>query len=195
MTAGNTNPFTRRTGFPPTEQRADNFGGQEDKMKTSMGIFIGLTGLCCLVGSMALAGERIQIKGSYGGVDKSQVLEIGKNHILISIVNEGTGYVLEAPNNHTPMQNAAGPCGGSLEIKDGNASGTGFCVRSNPEGGKWILRWEAHRDATKGVTGKWEISGIEGNALGWKGAGSWGPRIETGQGRFINHFIGWLEKP
>lgn len=141
------------------------------------------------------AGERLQISGNYGGFDKSQVLELGKNHVLVSVVNEGTGYLIDAPHNNTPMQLAAGPCGGSVEIKEGVASGRGHCVRTNPQGGKWLLDWEVDTDASKGLTGKWSIKGLEGNAAGWKGGGSWGPSVQTGQGRFVNHFVGWLEKP
>ncbi|MBX9632067.1 MAG: hypothetical protein K2X67_16245 [Burkholderiales bacterium] len=143
----------------------------------------------------ASAGERIQIAGHYGGFDKSQVLEIGKNHVLVSVVNEGTGYVLDAPHTGTPMQHAAGPCGGSVEIRDGKASGTGYCIRTNPQGGKFVLDWEVNPDASQGVTGKWRIRGIEGNAAGWTGGGTWGPTTQTGGGRFVNRFVGWLEKP
>lgn len=152
-------------------------------------------GLLAVVAVPAAAGERIQIKGDYGGVDKSTVLELGKDHILVGVANEGIGYILDAPHNNTPMQHAAGPCAGSVEIKAGKASGTGYCVRTNPAGGKWVLRWAVHPDTSKGLTGSWEISGVEGDTVGWKGGGTWGPRTDTGSGRYVNYFVGWLEKP
>jgi hypothetical protein len=156
----------------------------------------GLAAMLAVSVSMpVVAGERIQIKGSYGGYDKSQVLELGKDHILIGISNEGVGYILDPPHNNTPMQHAAGPCAGSIEINAGKASGNGYCVRTNPAGGKWVLHWDVHPDTSKGVTGRWEMSGVEGNTLGWKGGGTWGPSTDTGSGRFVNHFVGWLEKP
>lgn len=145
--------------------------------------------------SSAYAGERVPIKGTYTGIDKSQVLELGKNHKIISIVNEGLGYVLEAPADATPLHLSAGPCGGVVEIKDGRGVGTGYCVRTNPAGGKWIVKWEIDPDISKGRTGKWEATGIEGNALDWKGGGTYGPVINTIPGKFAVPFVGWLEKP
>lgn len=151
--------------------------------------------LCTLATPAALAGERLQIKGTYTAVDKAQVIQLGKDHTLIAVSNEGLGYLLEAPNNSTPMQYAAGPCGGTIEIQDGRASGRGYCVRTNPAGGKWVVRWEVLPDLSKGMTGKWEITGTEGNTSGWKGAGTWGPILDAAPGRYINQFAGWLEKP
>lgn len=161
--------------------------------KNLLGV-VGLAAAMCLAGS-AVGAERLKIKGSYGGLDKSQVLELAKGHLLISVMNEGTGYVLEPPYDNTPMQHAAGPCGGMMEIRDGKASGSGYCIRTNPEGGKWLLRWEVSPDMSKGVVGKWEISGLEGNASGWKGGGAFGPITNTTPGRYVNHFTGWLDKP
>lgn len=159
-----------------------------------------LLGLAAAITTIGLAGnaaaaERLKIKGSYGGLDKSQVLELGKGHVLISVANEGMGYVIEPPYDNTPMQHAAGPCGGSMEIRDGKAAGGGYCLRTNPDGGKWLLRWEVSPDMSKGVVGKWEITGIEGSAAGWKGGGTFGPITNTTAGRYVNHFSGWLDKP
>ena len=123
----------------------------------------GVLVLCCLTSTAIDAGERIDINGSYSGVDKSQSLEIGANHTLISVVDEGLGYLLDAPNDNTPMQYAAGPCGGFMEIKDNHASGHGYCLRSNPSGGKWIVRWVLDSDMSRGLKGTFEITGVEEN--------------------------------
>jgi hypothetical protein len=143
----------------------------------------------------AHAGERIPVKGAYSGIDKGQVLELAPNHMIISVINEGLGYVLEAPGDATPMHLAAGPCSGVMEIKDGKGSGHGYCVRTNPAGGKWVLKWELNPDLSKGATGKWQITGVEGNAMGWKGGGTWGPIVNTLPGKYVNSFVGFLEKP
>jgi hypothetical protein len=145
--------------------------------------------------SLAVAGERIPIKGTYTAINKSQVLEVGPNHMMISIHAEGLGYVLEGAGAATPMQHSAGPCDGSIEIKDGTASGRGYCVRKNPQGAKWVVTWVANPDLSKGLTGTFEIRGIEGPAVGWKGAGTWGPSVDTTPTTYINPFSGYLEKP
>lgn len=163
-------------------------------MKNVLRMVVAAT-LAASVAPLASAGERIAVKGTYSGVDKSQVLELSKTHTLISVVNEGLGYVLEGAGAATPMHFAAGPCGGLMEFKDGKGSGNGYCVRTNPSGGKWLLKWELIPDVSKGVTGKWEITGIDGNAMGWKGGGTWGPVVNTAPGKFVNPFIGYLEQP
>lgn len=156
-----------------------------------------LCAVLCAVGvaGLAQAGERISVKGTYSAIDKGQVLEISKTHTVISAISEGLGYVLDGAGSTTPMQYAAGPCSGIIEIKDGAGSGHGYCIRTNPSGGKWILRWDVLPDLSKGVTGKWEITGVDGNAAGWKGAGVWGPIVYPLPGKYINSFSGALEKP
>ncbi|MCC7548138.1 MAG: hypothetical protein IT532_10265 [Burkholderiales bacterium] len=152
-------------------------------------------GLATLVSGGVCAGERIQINGNYGAIDKSQILELGANHVLILNSSEGTGYMLSGPNADNPMQHSAGPCSGMVELKDGKAViGQGYCVRTNPQGGKWLVKWGVP-PGTDGSSGTWTISGIEGNTVGWKGEGTWGPVIVTGKDRYLNPFKGWLEKP
>lgn len=163
-------------------------------MRKSLLFAAGLVAAACSASS-AVGAERLNIKGNYGGMDKSQVLELSKGHVLISVMNEGMGYVIAPPYDNTPMQHAAGPCGGVMEIREGKASGNGYCIRTNPDGGRWLLRWEASPDISKGVFGKWEITGIEGNTLGWKGGGTFGPITNTTPGRYVNYFSGWLDKP
>lgn len=162
-------------------------------MKISLGIVVWAA-VAASMSFTSYAGERIPIKGTYSGVDKSQVLELSKTHTISSVMSEGLGYVLEAPGDATPMQYSAGLCGGVMEIKDGKGAGSGYCIRTNPSGGKWLLKWELNPDLSKGVTGKWEITGIEGNATGWKGGGTWGPVVNTAPGRYVNQFVGSLEK-
>jgi hypothetical protein len=141
------------------------------------------------------AGERVQITGSYTGLDKSQVLELGQDHLFITIVSEALAYLIDPPNNETPLQYAAGPCGGFAEIKNGVASGRGHCIRTNPQGGKWLVSFELSPDAKNGVSGTWQLTGVEGNTVGWKGGGTWSPSVQIGEGRYVLPFSGWLEKP
>lgn len=154
----------------------------------------GLTLALLCVGT-AYGGDKIPIKGTYTGVDSSSVNEISKEHMVVVVRNEGLGYLLEAPNNNNPMQYAAGPCAGWAEVKSGVGSGKGSCLRTNPQGGKWHLTWEVLSDTSKGIVGKWEIKGIAGNTLGWKGSGTWGPRTDTSAGHYIMPFVGSLEAP
>lgn len=145
--------------------------------------------------SVAMAGERIPVKGTYTAINKAQVIEVGPNHMIVSVSNEGLGYVLEGAGANTPMQHAAGPCAGAIEIKDGVAKGSGFCFRKNAQGAKWVISWTANPDLSKGLTGTFEIRGVEGPATGWKGGGTWGPSVDTTPTTYINTFSGYLEKP
>jgi len=152
-------------------------------------------GLATLAAGPALAGEKIEISGNYGAWSKSQTMELGPNHVLILDMSEGTGYILNGPNQDNPMQHSAGPCGGLIEVKNEKVvSGQGYCVRTNPQGGKWLLKWGIPA-GTDGSSGTWTITGLEGNTLGWKGEGTWGPVVLTGSDRYLNSFKGWLEKP
>jgi hypothetical protein len=149
---------------------------------------------CGVLTTAAVAGDRLQITGRYGGHSKSEVLELGKNHVLVTVMSEGMGYFVDPPHDRTPMQHAAGPCRGIVEIKEAVASGRGYCVRINPDGGRWLLSWEVAPDTNKGVHGTWQITGVGGNTVGWRGAGTWNPSIETGEGRFVDTFSGWIGK-
>lgn len=143
----------------------------------------------------AHAGERIPIKGTYAAINKGQMVEVGPNHVMIAAYAEGLGYVLEGAGANTPMQHAAGPCAGSFEIKNGVVKGTGYCVRKSPQGARWVVTWTADPDLSKGLRGTFEIVGTDGPSAGWKGAGTWGPAVDTTPTSYINSFSGYLEKP
>jgi hypothetical protein len=164
-------------------------------MSKSVRFALVLSVLLGLAAAAAEAGERLQITGSYTGLDRSQVIDLEKDHQFITIVSEALAYLVDPPNDHTPLQYAAGPCGGFAEVKDGVTSGRGYCIRTNPEGGKWLVSFEIAPDPEKGVTGTWQLTGVEGNTVGWKGGGTWNTSIQIGEGRYVLPFSGWLEKP
>jgi hypothetical protein len=143
----------------------------------------------------ANAGERIPVKGAYAAINKGQMVEVGPNHVMIAAYAEGLGYIIEGAGAATPMQHAAGPCAGSIEIRNGSAKGSGYCVRKTPQGAKWIVTWSVDPDLSKGLRGTFDIQGVEGASLGWKGGGTWGPTVDTTPTSYINPFSGYLEKP
>jgi hypothetical protein len=151
--------------------------------------------LVAFASACAQAGERVSITGHQGGYDQSEVLELTDDHILITLIDRNSGYFFDPPNDKTPFQHAAGPCRGTLEIKAGVASGGGWCVRTNPEGGRILLSWEVSPDIENGVHGTWMAEGVSGNAVGWKGGGTWDPTVETGDGYYVETFSGWVESP
>jgi hypothetical protein len=155
------------------------------------------TGLLLLAftSACALAGERVSITGHYGGHDKSEVLKLTDDHILITLLDQSSGYFIDPPNDRTPFQHAAGACRGTMEIKAGVASGDGWCVRTNPEGGRILLSWEVSPDTNYGIHGTWMAEGVSGNAVGWKGGGIWDPVVETDHGYYVETFSGWIERP
>lgn len=149
----------------------------------------------CGLSSLAEAGERMPMKGSYTGIDKSMVMQVGPGHTLISINADGLGYILEGAAAASPMQHAYGQCAGIVEIKDGVASGHGNCTRTTAKGAKWVVSWKVNPDLSKGLTGTFDIVGVDGPSAGWKGSGTFGPRVDTLGAAYITPFQGWLEKP
>jgi hypothetical protein len=154
---------------------------------------IATTLLVCVSAAMnAQAADRQQVAGTVFGTDKSQSLEVGKQHNFVAIVSSET-IVFDALGDDHPLQNLSGTCSGSVETKDGVSKGGGYCIYKNLKGGKWLLTWDV--DAGKGDQGSYRLSGTEGNALGWKGAGTWGQSRDFGEQHYVQRWVGWVEKP
>ena len=141
----------------------------------------------------AHAGERQPISTIVFGVATASPIELGTNGQVVTVTTEEI-VVSTVPDGMHPLQNMFGRCGGSVETRDGISQGRGFCVYTNREGGKWTMSFNLGPDRD-GDSGAFEISGVEGNAAGWKGRGKWGQTVQFGGNRFVQRWTGWIEKP
>lgn len=183
-------PFEQRLPSPGLEQRACVIS-HESRAVEPVGAFAIQRKGCSF---HTLAGERLSIRGKYGGMNRREMLQVAPDHVIVTVLSESMGCFVDPPHDGTPLHLAAGPCRGVIEIKNARASGSGYCLRTNPSGGRWLLKWMVDPDASQGVHGTWEIAGVSGNAIGWKGGGVYAPSTETGEGRFVDYFSGWLQK-
>ena len=149
--------------------------------------------LVCAASLPANAGERQPISTIVFGVANSSPVELGMDGQVVTVTTEEIVVSTALDGSH-PLQNMSGRCGGSVETKDGISRGRGFCVYTNPEGGKWTMSFDLGPDHD-GASGAFELSGVEGNAAGWKGRGKWGQTVQFGRNRFVQRWTGWIEKP
>lgn len=89
-----------------------------------------------LATAAAHAGERVPIKGACAAINTGQMIEVGPGHVTIAACAEGLGYVVDGAGANTPVQHAAGPCAGSIEIRNGVAKGRAYCTHKSPQGAK-----------------------------------------------------------
>jgi hypothetical protein len=158
-----------------------------------LGVAITASLLACTASIPASAGERQPISTIVFGVATTSPIELGTNGQVVTVTTEEI-VVSTALDGAHPLQNMSGRCGGSVETKDGISQGRGFCIYTNPQGGKWTMTFDLGPDRD-GDSGAFEISGVEGNAAGWKGRGKWGQTVQFGRDRFVQRWTGWIEKP
>lgn len=151
--------------------------------------------LGCVFGAAvaAHAGDRIETRHMVFGIDKSQVIQIGAGDKLLSI---STSEIVIADKlaDDNPVQNLSGTCGGSVEIRETASKGGGVCVYTNPKGGKWVLTWDAPA-LSSATSGTYRLVGTEGNSSGWKGGGTWQQGPDFSESRYVQRWVGWVEKP
>jgi hypothetical protein len=158
-----------------------------------LGVAITASLIACTASIPASAGERQPISTIVFGVASTSPIELGTNGQVVTVTTEEI-VVSTALDGAHPLQNMSGRCGGSVETKDGISQGRGFCIYTNPQGGKWTMTFYLGPDRD-GDSGAFEISGVEGNAAGWKGRGKWGQTVQFGRDRFVQRWTGWIEKP
>ena len=152
-------------------------------MPQHLGVAMTASLLACSASIAASAGERQPISTIVFGIATASPIELGTNGQVVTVTTEEI-VVSTALDGAHPLQNMSGRCGGSVETKDGISQGRGFCIYTNPQGGKWTMTFDLGPDRD-GDSGAFEISGVEGNAAGWKGRGKWGQTVQFGRNRFV----------
>lgn len=160
-------------------------------MNNSLFSGAALVVVACLAAQPVLAAPTAEVTSRVFGIDKSQVLELD-NKRRFSLISTEEIVVTDGLEEGHPLKNLSGSCAGSLEVAGGVYTGGGYCVYSNPQGGKWLLSWAIAAD---GSGGTYRLTGTDGNAIGWKGAGRWGQNIDFPRGRYVQTWSGTLDKP
>ncbi len=124
--------------------------------------------------------------GCYGAYFTSlEILQIAENHVYITGTAFGTGYVTTDPNS--PLKGAAGPCEFVNDVIDGKPRGEGRCVRTDPQGDKFLISSKIEAfNSTGGMTGKWKMDGLTGKWVGATGGGEW---WDAGSGKDGKHYF------
>ncbi len=123
--------------------------------------------------------------GCYGAYYSDlQVLQVAKNHTVITANAFGTGYATTDPNS--PLKGAAGPCLLFNEIIDGKPKGEARCVRTDPQGDQLLVIGKPSGTNSTGLTGTWELRGLTGKWVGATGGGDW---WDAGSGKGEKHYF------
>ena len=160
-------------------------------MSRHLGVAVTVSVLACATAIPAGAGERQQISSTVFGDVMVTPLELGARHQFVTMTTQEVVVRAGLDEAH-PLQNLSGRCGASVEVKEGTAKGGGYCVYTNPKGGKWVMSFNVGPEADSGT---FEITGIEGNTSGWKGSGKWGQTVDFGERRFVQRWTGSIERP
>jgi hypothetical protein len=56
------------------------------------------------------------------------------------------------------------------------------------------MTWDVDPDGD-GNKGKYDLTGVEGDAVGWKAHATWGSTIGFDKDRYVQSHTGWVEKP
>ncbi|MFW8634655.1 hypothetical protein [Cribrihabitans pelagius] len=119
------------------------------------------------------------------GISSSTVTEIAENHMVMQIRSDYESVEMEDESH--PMQGAAGPCFGAVEVVAGAADGTGICAFTDSAGDTVVLHWTAKgMDGSGALTGDWEVSGGTGKWQEAKGGGEFSSLTDPSSGQFVN---------
>ncbi|WP_264213531.1 hypothetical protein [Leisingera thetidis] len=95
-----------------------------------------------------------------------------------------------------PMNGAAGPCFGAVEIAAGTVDGGGFCAFTDSAGGKVVLHWSAEAmDPSGALTGSWNLTGGTGQWADAEGGGSFSSLTDPETGTFVNTITSSVTMP
>ncbi|MBI3988867.1 MAG: hypothetical protein HY347_04540 [candidate division NC10 bacterium] len=153
----------------------------------------GLAALTLALAAMspAEAGTAQRATGCYASADHSKVMSISENHTFILIDSDGMGIITD--DRSSPLFGVAGPCYGTVEIKDGKVHGSGYCLRTDPDQDKLLISWEVTGIGEGGrFRGNWTLSGLSGKWVGASGKGTFQYQKSAFPDRSINCFEGEL---
>ena len=90
-----------------------------------------------------------------------------------------------------PLNQASGPCFGTMEIRGGAVEGNGVCVLDGLEGDRLLLGWVARRIDPRGrIAGYWTVNGGTGVWLQASGGGTFLSEVNEANGTATNTIKG-----
>jgi len=158
--------------------------------------------VCAVAGALAWglaisaqAGEKLQFSSIVFGrqINETKLQLEGANTYGTFAVEEVV-VSIDLPESHA-LQNLSGKCAGVGEKVDGNSKVGGHCAYSNPNGGKFALSFVADPSVKPEWDGSFEMTGIEGNAAGWKVSCKWGKTVSFPGERYVQRWACTAEKP
>ena len=97
------------------------------------------------------------------GQTESSILEFAPDHRVMNLRVDFSKFEMQDETH--PMNQASGPCFGTVEIRAGAVEGNGVCVLDGLEGDRVLLGWVARRiDGNDVISGYWNVN---------RGAGLW----------------------
>jgi hypothetical protein len=177
----------RATKFSRTNSQGE-YMGKKRESALAAAIACGLT--CPLQ-----AGEKLQFSSIVFGTSATETrLELGGSNVYAVFSSDELVISVDIPNSH-PLQNLSGKCTGVADKVGGNLKAGGYCTYSNPTGGKFVLNYVVDPSLKPEWAGTFEMTGIEGNATGWKARCKWKPPVDYPGQRYVSRWSCSAEKP
>ena len=138
-----------------------------------------------LTANAAYAQTEITWWHGMGGHLGDVVNQIAEGHMVMQISSSYENVEMEEAEH--PMNGAAGPCFGAVEVASGEVEGGGICAFTDGAGEKVVLHWDAEgMDQSGALTGSWTLSGGSGPWADAKGGGSFSSLTDPETGKFVN---------
>jgi hypothetical protein len=151
--------------------------------------------LACGLAISAQAGEKQQFSSIvFGNQINETKLQLERANAYETFAADEVVVSIDLPESH-PLQNLSGKCAGVGEKVDGNGKMGGHCAYSNPKGGKFALSFVVDAGLKPEWDGSFEMTGIEGNAVGWKASCKWGKTVGFSGERYVQRWSCAAEKP
>jgi len=127
--------------------------------------------------------------GTASGQARMEVVEFGSDHRVVSSRIEYSKFEMAAETH--PLNQMAGPCFGTMEIRGGAVEGNGVCVLDGLEGDRLLLGWVARRIDPRGrIAGYWTVNGGTGVWLQASGGGTFLSEVNEANGTATNTIKG-----
>ena len=151
--------------------------------------------LACSMVVSARAGESEQFSSIVFGTQTHETrLQLDGPNVYGTFATDEVVVSTDLPDSH-PLQNLSGKCTGVGERVEGKEKVGGHCALSNAGGGKLALNFVVDSRLKPEWEGSFEMTGIEGNAVGWKASCKWGKTKEFSGDRYVQRWSCSAQKP
>lgn len=150
--------------------------------------------LCAFSAGTGMAGTTWEQPGKGTGISTSTVNQISEGHMVMQISSSYENVEMEEADH--PMNGAAGPCFGAVEVASDGVEGGGICAFVDSAGEKVVLHWQAEgMDQSGALTGNWTLSGGTGHWAEAQGGGTFSSLTDPESGKFVNTITSSVTMP